>query len=327
MRWYKDSLSGYGKNPQGGEEESEERKKLHEHDTIDPSLIDRVTKKAKKIFVPILNLKNLGKHMAVDDKNIMGIGYTIISNRETGKIFLMITTTKCKIIEKVLHHIPLKTFLKVQTITKDLAEGYDWLARTIFPNAMRVADKFHVLKLGFEGLQAVRVRFRQEVLSAVRKKEENANPRYQNGDTKKELLAKSRYLLFKRRSEWDEWQEERSKILFSEFPEIKKSHDLMEEFRDFYSITSGNSNSKSLAKAALDKWYINVENSEIPEMKNFSCTVKNHESEILAYFFEGYTNAFAESLNAKIQRFIISSFGFNDRHFFHFRIKKFFAPD
>jgi transposase len=323
MRWYKDYLSGYGKD----EEETEEKRKLHEHDTEDPSLIDRATKRAKKIFVPILNLKNLGKHMAIDDKNISGVGYTIISNRETRKIFLMITTTKFKIIEKVLHHIPLEKFLKVKTITKDLAEGYDWLSRIIFPQAVRIADKFHVLKLGFEGVQAMRVRFRQEVLSQSRKKKKGCNPTYSNGDTKKELLAKSRYLLFKRKHEWTEWQEERAKILFSEFPEIEKSYELMEEFRDFYAIPAGNSNSKSLAKTALNKWYKNVRESDISEMKNFSHTVKNHEPEILAYFFEGYTNAFAESLNAKIQRFVISSFGFNNRNFFHFRLKKYFAPD
>jgi len=32
--------------------------------------------------------------MAVDDKEIGGEGYTIISNRETKKIFLMISTRK-----------------------------------------------------------------------------------------------------------------------------------------------------------------------------------------------------------------------------------------
>ena len=86
FRWYKDSLSGFNTE--------EEQKKLHKHDTEDRSLTDRITGEIKKVFTPILNLKNLGRHMAVDDKEIGGEGYTIISNRETKKIFLMISTRK-----------------------------------------------------------------------------------------------------------------------------------------------------------------------------------------------------------------------------------------
>jgi len=73
-------------------------------------LIDRITGDLKTVFTPILNLRNLGMHMAIDDKEIAGEGYTIILNRDTKKIFLMISTRKFKIIKKVLSHIPLSRF-------------------------------------------------------------------------------------------------------------------------------------------------------------------------------------------------------------------------
>jgi transposase len=101
----------------------------------------------------------------------------------------------------------------------------------------------------------------------------------------------------------------------------------MEEFRDFYSLKTGKNTEKEEAKKALNVWYKNVENSQIEEMLNFSYTVKRNEPEIMAYFFTNATNAIAESLNAKIQRFLISSFGIKNRDFFHFRMRNYFAPD
>ena len=269
--------------------------------------------------------------MAIDDKEIAGEGYTIILNRDTKKIFLMISTRKFKIIKKVLSHIPLSRFLKVKTITKDLASNYDWLARTVFPQAVRIADKFHVLKLGFEAMQDVRVRFRQEVLTAEKekkkssknkkkKKEKKIPEKYKNGDNKKELLARSRYLLFKREDQWIETQSERANILFKEFPEIKESYKLMEEFRDFYALKTGGKREKNNAERALNIWYRNVKNSNIREMMNFSKTVKRHQPEIMAYFYTNATNAISESINAKIQRFLISSFGIQNRNFISFQL-------
>ena len=43
-----------------------------------------------------------------------------------------------------------------------------------------------------------------------------------NGDTRRELLIRSRYLLFKSADKWTEKQKQRAKILFEEYPDIKK---------------------------------------------------------------------------------------------------------
>jgi hypothetical protein len=43
--------------------------------------------------------------------------------------------------------------------------------------------------------------------------------------------------------------------------------------------------------------------------------MKRHEGEIMNYFEEGHTNAFAESLNNKIQGFVRSNYGIRDRDF------------
>ena len=135
-RWYRDSMSGFTSE---GEQTA-----LHEHDTKDPTLWDRITKRHKAVYVPIFAPWNLGPNLSIDDKNIKGEGYTIIANKDTGLIVLMIMTRKAKVICEVLGKIPLRNCLQVKTISKDLADNYDWVARTVFKHALRVADKFHV---------------------------------------------------------------------------------------------------------------------------------------------------------------------------------------
>jgi len=138
---------------------------LHHHDTVDKDLIDKITQSPKTIFVPIFCIENWGPNMTIDDKNIGGEGYTIIANKDTGKIALMIMTTKSHLICALLQKVPISVRMGVKSITKDLASGYDWVARTMMMNASRIADKFHVIKLALEALQAVRIRHRQAVLS------------------------------------------------------------------------------------------------------------------------------------------------------------------
>lgn len=277
--------------------------------------------------------------MGIDDKNIQGEGYTIIYNKITKKIFLMIMTRKAKIICEILSKLPLRIRLRVQTITKDLANNYDWVARTMFPHAKRIADKFHVLCLAFDALQDIRVRFRQLVLSRERKsiyvrkkiaqvvkiklKKKIPEKVYANGETQKEILARGKHLLYKREKDWTASQIERAKILFRLFPQIQRAYKNIGLFRDFYAVKIGQRNE---AEEKLQYWYAETKKLQIEELSNLASSIYSHETEILNYFDEGRTNASLESLNSKIQRFVIFSFGFQDRDLFHFRIKKYFSP-
>ncbi len=330
-RWYKEVLSGFTKE--------KEQLKLHEHD-LPQGHVDPKTGEIPVISVPILKPENFGNNMAIDDKNIGGEGYTVFSNKDTSKIAVLAQTTKVSELTKILQKVSVKIRYAVKTISKDLAENYDWIARTLFLNATRIDDKFHVLKLGFEALQDVRVRYRQEVLTVERKKreekkaeererkekyekpKESKSKTYENGDTLKELLARSRYLLFQFEKNWSESQKERAAILFREFPEIRKAYQSMCHFRHFYQVKIGD---VLKAKKKLKEWYEEVSKQEIEEMMNFASTIAHHETTILNYFATGQTNAFAESLNSKIQRFVQSNQGTNDRDFFHFRLKGYFS--
>jgi transposase len=339
--WYQDILSGFHLK--------KEQHELHRHDTKDRHYKSKSgNKRKKKVLVPIFKSENFGTNMAIDDKNIGGNGYTIISNKDTGKIALLIESTKASVIEEVLHKVPTNILFAVKTVSSDLAESYDWVIRCNFLCAIKIADKFHVIKLALEALQSIRIKYRQEALTEERKRyeiykveEENKRKkakalgikyqsipypkakRYENQETKKELLARSRYSLFRYKSDWKEYEIERINIVFREFPELKKAYDTIVRFRNWYKRSKTNWNyTIDMKPKKLVEWMNMAIKTGITEILNFVSTVKRNTSSILNYFDEGHTNAFAESLNAKIQRFIISNYGIRNRDFFHYRLKK-----
>jgi transposase len=307
--WYKNHLSGFNKE--------ETQLDLTKDDVVD-------SKTGELISVPILKIDNFGEDMCVDEKSLGDEVYTIIHNPKIKKIALMAMTTKLDGLKQALDKVPSKIRLKVKTISKDLASNYEWLALQYFSFAERVADKFHIIKMGFEGLQAIRVRYRQELLTKERetkkKKQRIINKRYENEETEKELLARSRGLLFKFPNEWSSRQEERARILFREYPEIYKAYTLMLEFRRFYKEKD-----RKTALVKLERWRVNVQNENIPEMLNFNHQIETHQGVILNYFNSFKTNASAECLNSHLQRFFINNYGIRNRDFFHFRIKLAFS--
>lgn len=333
--WYKSVLSGF--------ETASAQQSLHEHD-----LQVKNPRGVKEIIqVPILKPQNMGKHMAIDEKNIAGKCFTILTNRETGKISLMANT----LIARHLHRLGLKlgdTCFEVESLTRDLANNYDWLGRQLFMNAEHIGDKFHILRHGFDALQSVRIRLRQQELTHQRLTRENHRrleqekkklfkekgltyrvQKYkeellQNGDTKAQLLVRSRYLLFKFKSDWTTEQEQRAKLLFKLYPAIKTAYTLISRFRKWYDKKQVGK-SLNLKTTQLNKWYQAVRKQKIEEVENFADLVKRHEGVTLNYFKNGFTNAYAESLNAKIQRMLSKGHGTKNLDFFLFRIKILFA--
>ena len=342
QRWYQHVLSDFKKESEKKKDWIAEGDKYKTESPKNRSIF-------RKVFVPIFKPENMGENLAIDEKSIGDEVYTILSNKDTGKAITVIEGLKQKMLGKIMSHLPQGKRFQVKTISKDLAQNFDWIARTMFPNAQRIADKFHIVKLALEALQAVRTRYRQEVLKAERLRREGhkaqqAELRDQtqkeglkhktqplsslkplaNGDTRLELLARGRGLLFKHRSEWTESQTERAKILFTEFPQIEKVYDLVEAFRGFYNRRPG-IGAKDEARKTLKEWFKKVGGSEIDEVQNFASTIDHHQYQILNYFDEGHTNAFAESLNAKIQRFLFNNYGIKNKDFFFFRLNNLIA--
>ena len=142
-----------------------------------------------------------------------------------------------------------------------------------------------------------------------------------NGDTKKQLLARSRHLLYKSQDKWTVSQQERAQLLFDLYPEIKKAYKLTNGLRAVYNQRAPN----SIAMTKLAQWCNQVENSYLKQFNTVLKTFAQHYSDILNYFNNRSTNASAESFNAKLKYFRMMYRGVRDRIFFLFRLSKLFA--
>ncbi len=79
--------------------------------------------------------------------------------------------------------------------------------------------------------------------------------RYSNGDTRKQLLARAKFILTKHKSKWTESQRIRAEIIFENYPELKKAYDLAMELTDIYNAGS----IKDAARLKLARWFNKVE--------------------------------------------------------------------
>jgi len=117
----------------------------------------------------------------------------------------MVAGTKADSVIAIIEKIPLKARNQVTEITLDMAGNMGLIAKKCFPNATRVTDRFHVQKLASEALQEIRIKYRwqaidqeNEAIEVAKKNKKRFEPEVlTNGDTLKQLLAKSRYFLYK----------------------------------------------------------------------------------------------------------------------------------
>lgn len=316
-RWYRNSLSSYQEELKDGS--------FHQHDILSK---DKRRGKEEIQPVPILKVENMGADMAVDEKQIADEMFTILLNRKTGKIALMAQSMKVKELVILSEKLGDKRF-DVRTVTCDLSPTYDWYIRQTFMNAAQIADKFHIVTHLEEALQDHRIRLKHEYLSNWRadcesQKKKLPHTKLSNGETIPELLARSRYLLFKLPQDWSASQKERAAVLFHQYPNLKTDHELKTWLRNWYDKTNIGKPLQSI-KEQLQLWCNAVDDAASDELKNFKHTLLNNQGKVIHYFTEGKTNAQAENLNGRIQSFIRSNFGIRDKDFFLWRCKQYFS--
>lgn len=277
---------------------------------------------------------NMGCYLSLDEIAISnGELYTVLTNKEAhGKkkaLVMVCEGTKADDVKSVLSKIPLEKRRRVKEVTLDMSNSMNVIAKDSFPNASCVTDRFHVQQLVTEAVQNIRIDIRRGVIKDENESRKNAkkngeiykSPTYVNGDSKKQLLARSRYLLFKPKSKWTKTQNNRSEILFTEYPDLEKAYELSMMFRSVYE----NSKSAGQAKIKLDEWYKKIESKNIDYFNTAVDTIKYHEYEILNYFVNRSTNASAESFNAKLKGFRLLVRGVRDLKFFMFRVAKLYG--
>lgn len=282
----------------------------------------------------ILFPENMGPRLSIDETSLSnGELYTILTNKDArgqkGTIVAMVEGTTSEKVIGVLNKLTKKSRDRVSEITLDMAGSMNLIAKRCFINAEQVIDRFHVQKLALDALQEIRIAHRWEAINEETNDIENARANkveyvpqvLKNGDTKKQLLFRSRYLLFKSPDKWSESQKKRARILFKLFPDIKEAFSLVHSLRCIYN----QKHPKNVAIAKLALWFNRVTDSGFKSFNSISATIYAHYDKILNYFNNRSTNASAESFNAKIKAFRSTQRGVRDINFFLFRLSKIYA--
>ena len=275
----------------------------------------------------------MGEYLSIDEVSLsQGELYTFVTNKngrgKSGTLVASIKGTLTKNIVAVLEKLPLEARSKVKEVTLDMAKNMESAVKQSFLNASLVTDRFHVVKLVLEALQHLRVKYRWKELDKENKSIAKAKKQgkiykpveLENGDTPKQLLARCRYIIAKKASDWTKSQKQRASLLFKRYPILKIAYEHTLEFRSIYEL-----NSQSQAELKFIYWIEKTDKLKIKEFNTVSNTVKYNLKHILNFFIYRNTNANAESFNSKIKLFRANLRGVTDTQFFLFRLYKLFA--
>jgi transposase len=314
--WYKENLSGYKQDVEKGR--WGEKKIL---------VVDKETGEVvKERPVPIAKPENFGTHMTIDEKQIGKKMYSIMTNAQTGKIALLAQTMKPEELKQAMENYLSEKLSDVRSVSCDMSPSYKKFAKDVFPNTQLVVDKFHVIKHLMDALQQVRKQIKTQCINNNKTlaKQTTDNPESEKTWSDIELLERSRYIVCKMQPDWEEDEKEMMEQLFRSYPVLQTAYELTQQLRLWYNGRNVGKNLRVL-EMELYNWCERVNQSKIPALRGIRKMIEKHQDDILNYFKEGQTNAKAENMNGKIQRFLANNYGIKDRDFFLFRVAGYFS--
>lgn len=184
--------------------------------------------------------------------------------------------------------------------TCDLSSSMMLVAAEVFHYACIVNDRFHVQRIYNEAVDEIRIDIRRKLVS-----EENGHskptPRItcSNGETMRQVLARSKLALVMSSSKWTGIQRHRVNILFKKYPILKDAYRLAMDLRAIFN--TGTTPVKAIKM--MNNWYEKVSGLNNPKFRSVIRSFRNHAPTILNHFHRRATNASAEAFNPKVKIF------------------------
>jgi len=309
--WYRNYLSDYTRDIAAG---TWNNKKVYEVDQQTGEI-----RKEKTVY--IAQQENVGERMTIDDKQIGKSSYTIMTNSETGKIAFIMDSVKADELKEGVKFLGNK-LQDIKHISSDMAPSYLKFCSEVIPQSKISIDKFHVMQYVYDAVGDVRNRIRKSVLLQMPKGKRKPEDEGLLSDL--ELLKKTRHLLNQSRLDWNCDQSQIMDVVFQKFPELNTAYNLAQNFKTWYS-KSNMLNKPIVLETKLYQWFDQVEQSKLKEFDSCVKMIEKHQDNISNHFICAHTNAKAENMNGKIQRFVSNNFGVRDKDFFLYRIKIYFS--
>jgi len=198
-------------------------------------------------------------------------------------------------------------------ITHVSADGADFIDTIIArkcPNAVRVADPFHIVKWATDALDEVRRQAWNDARALARTEPKrgrgrppaDAPPR--PGSTRAKGLKGARYSLWKNPENLTENQQVKLSWIAGTDPKLYRAYLLKEGLRVIFQLPY------EQAETALEGWVAWARRCRIPAFVKLQKSIVKHRARILAAIEHNLSNGLIESTNTKIRLITRIAFGF-----------------
>ena len=188
--------------------------------------------------------------------------------------------------------------LKPYAVVMDLARSYHKFVAEVFPDAIRIADRFHVNRYLTDALQAVRRRISLSLTPESRK-----------------YLKRNKNLIGKRYDSLSEKEERKLGKLLNYSKELTEVYAIKESLINWYELSDETNSYRRLIQ-----WIARAKALNIPELTEALKPFENWTEEISNYHKCRYTNGSVEGRNNKIKTLIRRSYFLPNRMIYENRI-------
>ncbi len=202
---------------------------------------------------------------------------TVVSNLEQGNLLEVIDSHKSNEIIEKLKVQPQEIRENVKEVSVDMWGGFQKVIQEVFPNALIVIDRFHVMQLVNKALNKIRILLGIKGL-------------------------KKRYLLLKNSKDLTQSETQELSKLLTLSPCLTIAYELKEELRNIYETST----TVKMGIRKFKKWLICARCL----FGKTAETLSKHIQQICNYFVNRTNSGIMEGINNKIKLIIRQSYGF-----------------
>jgi transposase len=252
--------------------------------------------------------RRLGRRLAIDECSVAKpfLFATVFSDPDRGIVIDVFPGREASAVWAFASQYRHHERAVVQVVTMDCHAGFRKVAKVMFPNAVIVADAFHLHRLVLNALADVRRTEWRHIRKTVLGGDPAGMPRRQTAGVGGELkrvrfaLARPRRDLSADTSERGAAQRAALAAALTANPKLAIAYELKELFRAMMAIAA--SGDVALTQLGLDIFDALCRGSRLKPLRSVANTFKRWRAEIIAYAATGgASNAFAEAINHLIK--------------------------
>ncbi|MEB3121476.1 MAG: ISL3 family transposase, partial [Snowella sp.] len=204
---------------------------------------------------------------------------TVVGDLEKGELMEVIDSHQQDEIIEVLMEQPLEVREGVEEVSVDMWGGFPKVIEKVFPNAVIVTDRFHVMKAVNEELNKIRKQIKFSV-----------------------KIKGAKWLLLKNKKDLKEEELQKLELVLKQSERLRKAHEYKESFREIYEKV----NDKEEGRLKFTEWLHKAK--EI--YTDVIGTIHRHLDSICNYFISRTTSGVMEGINNRLKLIKRQAYGF-----------------